>query len=120
MRKKTLVILAVLAPVILGTVAQDVHAFQRGVEHAACASAMQGGLGGWSVKNTCSVPIDLGLAWRVQGSNGAWSTKLTRVLNPNFQIDTPDCVNCVYDLQLRAFYSRDRVPSEQLRPYTLN
>jgi hypothetical protein len=106
------------AIVIAGTIAASGYAFQRGVERAECANAMQGGLGGWSVRNVCSAPIDLGLAWRVHGSGSSWSFKLTRGLAPRFQVDTPNCLQCAYDLVLRAFYSADRVPSSELRPST--
>jgi hypothetical protein len=101
--------------VALGILAAAGHAFQRDVQQE-CATATQGDLGGWSVKNVCTLPIDLGLAWRVHGSNNSWSVKLTRGLNPRFQIDTPNCSQCVYDLRVKAFYSADRVPDNELRP----
>jgi hypothetical protein len=107
-----------IAVIILGSIAANGQV--QHTEHAECANATQGTLGGWSVKNVCNMPIDLGLAWRVQGSNASWSFKLVRSLNPGFQTDTPNCAQCVTDMQLRAFESRDRVTNEELRPYTRN
>jgi len=105
----------VVAILALGMLAAAGHAFQRDVQRE-CATATQGDLGGWSVKNVCTLPIDLGLAWRVHGSTNSWSAKLARKLTPRFQIDTPNCSQCVYDLRVKAFYSSDHVPDNELRP----
>ena len=88
----------------------------QAAEHNNCASATQGGLGGWAVKNVCSASIDLGLAWRVHGSNDSWNSRLVRNLNPRFQVATPNCAGCVLDIELRAFLTSDRVSDSELEP----
>lgn len=89
-------------------------AFQS--EHNECVEETQGNLGGWTVKNVCRVPIDVGLAWRPHGSSGAWSVRVARRLNPGFRVDTPNCAQCVMDMEFRSFYSSDRVSDSLLRP----
>jgi hypothetical protein len=83
-----------------------------------CASATENNLGGWSVQNVCSEAIDVGLAYRVHGSNGAWTFRVYRRLNPGFQVETPNCFQCGYDYFLKAAPSSEHVPNYELRPET--
>jgi hypothetical protein len=89
-------------------------AFQT--EHNECMQVTQGDLGGWTVKNVCRVPIDVGLVWRPGGSNSSWTVRLVRRLNAGFQVDTPNCGQCVMEVKSRSFYSSDRTADSLLRP----
>jgi hypothetical protein len=83
-----------------------------------CASAVQNTIGGWSIQNACSQPIDLGLAYRVDGSNGPWTFRVYRQLNPRFEVSTPNCFQCGYDIYYKAIPSSEHASNEVLMPET--
>lgn len=92
------------------------HSLLPAFDSTECASATENNIGGWSVQNVCSQPIDLGLAFRVHGSNNSWTFRVYRRLNPGFQVDTPNCFECGYDIFVKAYSSSEHVSDYELRP----
>ena len=91
-----------------------VHAQQgraQVIEHLECIRATANQSGSWDVKNTCAEPINVGL---VLLGPGAVVPQSFRNLGPYREVQTESCRQC--RIILHAFYSKDKVPDERLKP----